>query len=58
MLYKHMLSQEVGTQYSVLYDAYATALEKGGNREEALRVLELGVARKTHPVKRLQKKLE
>ena len=58
LMYKHMLSQEVGTQHAVLYSAYASALEEAGNREEAMRILELGISRKAHPQKRLHKKLE
>ena len=58
LLYKHMLEREVGTQHALVYSAYASALEARGDKEEAVGILELGVAKGAHPVKRLQKQLE
>ncbi len=57
-LYNHMLTRGIGTQYALFYEAYSTALEGAGERSEALKVLEMGVSRKAHPVRRLQKMLE
>ena len=55
--FKHMLSQEIGTQHATVYEAYATCLEQRGSRKEATRVLQQGIARKAQPILRLQKKL-
>ncbi len=53
-----MLTRGIGTQYALFYEAYSTALEGAGECSEALKVLEMGVSRKAHPVRRLQKVLE
>lgn len=53
-----MMEKGIGTQHAMFYEAYATALEGGGKRLEALKVLERGISVKAHPVKRLQKLLE
>lgn len=53
-----MLEREVGTQHALVYSAYASALEARGDREEAVGILELGVTKGAHPIRRLQKQLE
>ena len=58
IIFQHMLTQEIGTQHAALYEAYANCLEQQGSRQEAMRVLEQGIARKAQPTQRLQKKLE
>lgn len=58
IIFKHMLAQEIGTQHAALYEAYANCLEQQGSHQEAMRVLEQGIARKAQPTQRLQKKLE
>lgn len=53
-----MLDQDIGVQHAVLYEAYASTLERVGDKREAVSVLQLGIAKKAQPLKRLQKKLE
>ena len=58
IIFEHMLTQEIGTQHAALYEAYANCLEQQGSHQEAVRVLEQGIARNAQPTQRLQKKLE
>ncbi|KZT53512.1 hypothetical protein CALCODRAFT_486276 [Calocera cornea HHB12733] len=53
VIYQHLLANEIGTHYALLYEEYANALERTGSREKANEIFQLGIARKAQPLNRL-----
>ena len=58
MVYKHMLSERIGTQFALLYTTFADHLVGCGQLEEALRTVEQGISSRAQPLRVLQKHLE
>ena len=57
-IYKHMLENNIGTGFALIYDTYAVALSERGKLDEAVKLVKQGLAQKAHPIKKLQKRLE
>ncbi|KAF8638244.1 hypothetical protein AX17_002266 [Amanita inopinata Kibby_2008] len=53
-VYASLLSKEIGTSYSVLYEEYAALLEKDGRRQEADTIYSKGISRNARPLERLK----
>ncbi|EMD35481.1 hypothetical protein CERSUDRAFT_157263 [Gelatoporia subvermispora B] len=56
IIYKFLMVNEIGTSHSLLYEEFATVLERAGRRTEADEVYLLGIAWKADPVARLENK--
>ncbi|OSX61004.1 hypothetical protein POSPLADRAFT_1147111 [Postia placenta MAD-698-R-SB12] len=56
IIYKFCLVNEIGTAHALLYEEFATVLERAGRKAEADEAYLLGIARKAAPVERLQNK--
>ncbi|PCH35271.1 hypothetical protein WOLCODRAFT_107216, partial [Wolfiporia cocos MD-104 SS10] len=54
IIYKFCMVNEIGTSHSLLYEEFATVLERAGRRAEADETYLLGIARKASPVERLE----
>lgn len=53
-IYAYLVSNEIGTSYSVLYEEYATLLEADGRRQEAEMIYRKGIKRRARPLERLK----
>ncbi|PPQ99147.1 hypothetical protein CVT24_009337 [Panaeolus cyanescens] len=53
-VYGRVISSNIGTTYSALYEDYANLLEDEGRREDAEIVYKKGIKRKARPVERLK----
>ncbi|EJU04893.1 hypothetical protein DACRYDRAFT_114215 [Dacryopinax primogenitus] len=53
VIYQHLLANEIGTCYALLYEEYAGVLEKASSRDKAHEIFQLGIARKAQPLNRL-----
>ncbi|KAI6044017.1 Mad3/BUB1 homology region 1-domain-containing protein [Pisolithus marmoratus] len=56
LIFKFLLSNDIGTSHAVLYEEYAAALERAGRRNEADGIFLLGIARQASPLEHLQSK--
>ncbi|KAI0918641.1 hypothetical protein AcW1_009524 [Taiwanofungus camphoratus] len=56
IIYKFCMVNEIGTSHSLLYEEFATVLERASRRTEADEVYLLGIARKAFPLERLENK--
>ncbi|TFY62675.1 hypothetical protein EVJ58_g3718 [Rhodofomes roseus] len=56
IIYKFCLVNDIGTSHSLLYEEYATVLERASRRAEADEAYMLGIARKADPLERLENK--
>ncbi|OCH86495.1 hypothetical protein OBBRIDRAFT_783126 [Obba rivulosa] len=56
IIYKFLMVNEIGTSHCLLYEEFATVLERAGRRAEADEVYLLGIARNASPVERLESK--
>ncbi|KAF8349115.1 hypothetical protein F5887DRAFT_879497 [Amanita rubescens] len=53
-IYASLISSNIGTSYSMLYEEYATLLEKDGRLQEADAIYSKGIARSARPQERLK----
>lgn len=53
-----MMDNNIGTYYALFYDTYAAALSERGKINEAVKLVEQGLAQNAQPAKKLQKRLE
>ncbi|CCL99610.1 uncharacterized protein FIBRA_01628 [Fibroporia radiculosa] len=54
IVFKFCMVNEIGTSHALLYEAYATVLERAGRRTEADEVYLLGIARRATPLEQLE----
>ncbi|PVG04065.1 hypothetical protein CPB86DRAFT_809962 [Serendipita vermifera] len=53
-IFSYLNTNEIGTAYALFYEEYCNALERSGRREEAMEMYDIGIARRAHPLSRLQ----
>lgn len=53
-IFSYLNTNEIGTAYALFYEEYCNALERSGRRDEAIEMYDIGIARKAHPLARLQ----
>lgn len=53
IIYKFLLANDIGTDYALLYEEHAAALERAGRRSEADAAYLLGIARQASPLDKL-----
>ena len=53
-----MLEQNIGTQFALLYEQYATTLYERGHLDDTMAILEKGIHAKAKPSHLLQSKLD
>ncbi|KAH9951567.1 Mad3/BUB1 homology region 1-domain-containing protein [Amylocystis lapponica] len=56
IIYRFLLANEIGATHALLYEEFATVLERAGRRTEADDAYMLGIARKAAPIERLENK--
>ncbi|KAI0300143.1 Mad3/BUB1 homology region 1-domain-containing protein [Multifurca ochricompacta] len=56
VIYRYLLANEIGTTFALLYEEFATVLERNGRRVDADEIYLLGINRQASPVERLQTK--
>ncbi|KAI0251083.1 Mad3/BUB1 homology region 1-domain-containing protein [Lactifluus subvellereus] len=56
VIYRYLLANEIGTTFALLYEEFATVLERNGRRVDADETYLLGINRQASPVERLQSK--
>ncbi|KAG9313594.1 Mad3/BUB1 homology region 1-domain-containing protein [Chiua virens] len=56
MIYRFLLANDIGTSHALLYEEYASILERQGRKGDADSVFLLGVARQAQPLDHLQSK--
>ncbi|KDQ58570.1 hypothetical protein JAAARDRAFT_128265 [Jaapia argillacea MUCL 33604] len=56
IIYKFLMANEIGTDFALMYEEYALALERSGRRTEADEIYLLAIARQASPLDRLKNK--
>jgi hypothetical protein len=56
IIYRFILANDIGAEHALLYEEYATVLERNNLRSKADETYRLGIARQAQPLDRLQKR--
>ncbi|EIN08337.1 hypothetical protein PUNSTDRAFT_103155 [Punctularia strigosozonata HHB-11173 SS5] len=56
IIYRFLLTNDIGTEHALFYEEFASVLERNGRRTEADEVYLLGINRKAQPLEHLQAK--
>ncbi|RDB29894.1 Mitotic spindle checkpoint component mad3 [Hypsizygus marmoreus] len=58
LIYRFLISNEIGTNFGLLYEEYAAVLERDGRRKEADEAYTLGIARRAAPLEHLRSRYD
>ncbi|KAI0295765.1 Mad3/BUB1 homology region 1-domain-containing protein [Russula brevipes] len=58
VIYRFLLANEIGTTFALLYEEFATVLERDGRRVDADKTYRLGINRRASPIEHLRAKFQ